>query len=56
MKLCIFSGTFNPIHNGHLYMAEYVLKNFDIKKILFIPAYIPPQKDSDPEMAYHRLK
>ena len=56
MKLCIFSGTFNPIHNGHLYMAEYVLKNFDIKKILFIPAYIPPQKNSDPKMAYHRLK
>lgn len=37
-------------------MAEYVLKNFDIKKILFIPAYIPPQKNSDPKMAYHRLK
>ena len=35
-------------------MAEYVLKNFDIKKILFIPAYIPTQKNSDPKMAYHR--
>ncbi len=56
MKLCIFSGTFNPIHNGHIYMAEYVLKNFDIKKVLFIPAYIPPQKENNPELAHHRLK
>ena len=56
MKLCIFSGTFNPIHNGHLYMAEYVIENFDIKKILFIPAYIPPQKYYEPNMAKHRLK
>lgn len=56
MKLCIFSGTFNPIHNGHIYMAEYVLKNFDIKKVLFIPAYIPPQKENHPELAHHRLK
>jgi len=56
MKLCIFSGTFNPIHNGHLYMAEHILKNFDVKKILFIPAFIPPQKDNDPKLTSHRYK
>ena len=36
MRLCIFSGTFNPIHIAHLKMAEYVLKNFGFDKILFI--------------------
>lgn len=56
MKLCIFSGTFNPIHNGHIYMAEYILKNFDVKKILFIPAFIPPQKENNPELIAHRYK
>lgn len=56
MELCIFSGTFNPIHNGHLYMAEYVIKNFGISKILFIPAFVPPFKNTAPELAEHRYK
>lgn len=56
MELCIFSGTFNPIHNGHLYMAEYVITHFGISKILFIPAFVPPMKDTAPELAKHRYK
>ena len=56
MELCIFSGTFNPIHNGHLYMAEYVITHFGISKILFIPAFVPPMKDTSPELAKHRYK
>ncbi len=55
MKMCIFSGTFNPIHNGHLYIAEYILKNYGFSKILFIPAFIPPLKESNSEMAIHRF-
>lgn len=56
MNLCIFPGTFNPIHNGHLYMADYVVNNFGINKVLFIPSYIPPQKTNYPELAMHRYK
>ena len=56
MKLCIFPGTFNPIHNGHIYMAEYVLKNFDIKKVVFIPSFIPPQKEDFKELTIHRYR
>lgn len=54
MKLCIFSGTFNPIHKAHIKMAEYVLENFGFDKIIFIPAYKPPHKDYAPEMCQHR--
>ena len=54
MKLCIFSGTFNPIHKAHIKMAEYVLENFGFDKIIFIPAYKPPHKDYAPEMSQHR--
>ena len=53
MNLCIFAGTFNPIHNAHLAMAEYALGDFD--KILFIPAYKPPHKDYQDNMSIHRL-
>ena len=28
MELCVFQGTFNPIHNAHLRVAEYVLNKY----------------------------
>ena len=45
MRYCVFSGTFNPIHNGHLGMAERVIEEFNFDEILFIPAYIQPHKN-----------
>jgi len=55
MNLCVFQGTFNPIHNAHIRMAEFVLENYNVDKILFIPAYKPPHKEFDPKCAQHRL-
>jgi len=54
MKLCVFQGTFNPIHNTHLKMAQSVAADYD--KVLFIPAYNPPHKDFDGDMSAHRLE
>ncbi|MCR4880451.1 MAG: nicotinate (nicotinamide) nucleotide adenylyltransferase [bacterium] len=45
MRYCIFSGTFNPIHNGHIGMAKKVIEEFKFDEILFIPAYIQPHKN-----------
>ncbi len=56
MKLCLFQGTFNPIHNAHLKVCEYAKKQFDFDKILVIPAANPPHKSVDRDLAYHRLK
>ena len=55
MKLCIFSGTFNPIHKAHLKMAKYVLSHYGFDKIIFIPAYKPPHKAYDTNMCQHRF-
>lgn len=55
MKLCVFQGTFNPVHNAHLRVADYVCQNFNFDKIFFIPAFCPPHKQSDPNMSIHRL-
>ena len=54
MKICIFPGTFNPIHLAHLRMAQFAAEKFGFDKIIFIPAYIPPHKDLDTSLAKHR--
>lgn len=46
-RIGLFGGTFNPIHSGHLRAAEIVQKRLNLEKILFIPSYIPPHKDSE---------
>ncbi len=55
MKLCVFQGTFNPIHNAHLRVADYVVKKYNFDKLLFIPAFNPPHKEISQDMAEHRL-
>jgi nicotinate-nucleotide adenylyltransferase len=44
MRIGLFGGTFDPIHWGHLRSAEEVGETFDLDRILFIPASIPPHK------------
>lgn len=45
MKIGILGGTFNPIHHGHLIIAEYISEILNFDKIIFIPTGIPPHKD-----------
>ncbi len=44
-RICLFGGTFDPIHLGHLRMADEALKQFKLSRVLFIPAANPPHKD-----------
>ena len=44
MKTGLFGGTFNPIHHGHLFIAEYCRCGLDLDRILFIPTGNPPHK------------
>ncbi len=43
-SVAVFGGSFDPIHNGHLMMAEYILARGLADEILFIPSAIPPHK------------
>ena len=57
MKICLLCGTFNPIHNGHLAIANFVQKKFNFEKVLFIPSYISPFKQNlDKTIALMRLE
>lgn len=44
MNFGILGGSFDPVHNAHLQMADTALKEFCLDKIVFIPAFIPPHK------------
>lgn len=54
MTICVFPGTFNPIHLAHLQMAQFAVKKYGFEKVIFIPAYIPPHKQIDSNLAKHR--
>lgn len=43
-KIGIIGGTFNPIHNGHLLIAEYAREEFQLENVLFLPTGHSPHK------------
>ena len=58
MAHCVYQGSFNPVHNAHLAVAQYVHSNLGFEKIVFIPAFKPPHKsaeDFNAQNAMHRL-
>lgn len=46
MKIGIMGGSFDPIHFGHLDMAEKCLNEFCLDKIMFLPSSKPPHKQN----------
>lgn len=53
----MLGGTFDPIHYGHLIAAENSRSEFDLDRVLFIPAARPPHKEGESVLApAHRLQ
>ena len=46
MKVGVIGGTFDPVHYGHLILAEQIAGHLGISKTLFIPSNEPPHKDA----------
>lgn len=55
-RVGIMGGTFNPIHNGHLLIAEQAKEQMNLDEIWFMPARIPPHKqDTEIISVEHRV-
>ncbi|MGN0688328.1 MAG: nicotinate (nicotinamide) nucleotide adenylyltransferase [Oscillospiraceae bacterium] len=46
IKTGIFGGAFNPVHNGHVRLAEEAVKQLKLKKLLIIPTFDSPHKET----------
>ncbi len=60
MKIGILGGTFDPVHKGHIYIAEQCMKHLGMDRIMFLPNGNPPHKRgrniTDKEHRYNMLK
>lgn len=45
-RIGIFGGTFDPVHVGHLVIAEQVMEEMRLEKVVFVPGGIPPHKET----------
>jgi len=44
LKLGILGGSFNPVHNGHIFLADKALSTLKLDRVVFVPAYRSPFK------------
>ena len=55
-KTAIIGGTFNPVHNGHIFLAQLVITKTEYSRLLFIPVNKPSHKIEEVVMpAEHRV-
>lgn len=52
----VYGGSFDPIHNGHLQMAQEVLELLQLDELRFLPCHIPPHKKGLVATAEQRLE
>jgi nicotinate-nucleotide adenylyltransferase len=54
MKIGLFGGTFDPVHCGHLQLAQNAQAQFSLDKVIFVPAFQPPHKKELPSLTSAR--
>lgn len=56
LKIGLLGGTFNPIHNAHLQLAQFAMDECALDRIYFLPSVSPPHKDNSNIISFsHRL-
>jgi nicotinate-nucleotide adenylyltransferase len=52
MNIGLFGGSFDPIHHGHVALARAAKERYELGRIYFVPANVPPHKQRQP-LAHH---
>lgn len=55
-RIGILGGTFDPVHIGHLILAQEAMVKLKLDRVIFIPTYLPPHKKGCYAKAEHRYK
>jgi len=59
-RIGILGGTFNPVHIGHLTIAQMVHEQLKLDKVIFVPSHLPPHKKgkriASPKDRYQMLR
>ena len=55
MRVGVFGGTFDPIHSGHVAMADAAAAKFGLERLVFVPARQSPHKTASPADPKHRV-
>lgn len=50
--VAIFGGTFNPVHNGHIDMINYLVDNYIVDEVWVLPSYVSPHKNINDIISY----
>ena len=53
MKTGIFGGAFDPIHKGHIYMAQKAMEEYALDRILIVPSGHSPNKTENAMTAFN---
>lgn len=56
IKTGIFGGAFNPVHNGHINLAREAVEQLKLRKLMIIPTYDSPHKDTELVSYVHRAE
>jgi nicotinate-nucleotide adenylyltransferase len=56
MKIALYGGSFDPIHNGHVAVIKEILNNLDIDRLVVVPTFLNPFKSSSSADAHKRLE
>lgn len=56
MRIGIYGGSFNPVHNGHTHLAKAAADEFSLDRVIFMPSRISPHRSSEEYVSpEHRL-